>query len=416
MHLPLGFRFAGAARRHQESTRRRKTSRSIHCPGGATAAGVYTQNLVFAAPVALDRQRTPSADIRVVAVNSGNANACTGERGLRDAREMARLAAAAVGAAENQALVMSTGVIGVFLPMDKIAAGATAAAAARLATDEAAFLSAARGILTTDKGIKIASRSLTSDGREVRAGRHVQRGRNDRPEHGDDAGRGDDRRRADAGRGPAALAAAVEDSFNCISVEGHMSTNDTVLLLASGSAGQGAAGQRFRVQGSGFRKHSPLTTHWLQPGTVPDGSKRAVHRAGPADSGRRRRGFAPDHDRRAGRRTRDDARRIAQTIANSALVKTAVSGADPNWGRIVSAAGYAGVPLDPASIGLVLNGHRLYADGAPVPFDARTVSAAIKASRETSIVLTLREGPASIRFWTSDLNVEYVRFNADYTT
>src|SRR5262245_55937377 len=141
--VPLGFRFAGL---HAEIKKNpaKEDFTLVHCPRGAVAAGVYTQNLVYAAPVAFDRQRTPSADIRVVVVNSGNANACTGERGLRDAQEMARLAAAAVNADERQALVMSTGVIGVFLPMDKIAAGATAAAA-KLGDDEAAFLSAARG-------------------------------------------------------------------------------------------------------------------------------------------------------------------------------------------------------------------------------------------------------------------------------
>jgi glutamate N-acetyltransferase/amino-acid N-acetyltransferase len=115
-------------------------------------------------------------------------------------------------------------------------------------------------------------------------------------------------------------------------------------------------------------------------------------------------------------RTKEEARRIAQTVANSALVKTAVSGGDPNWGRIVSAAGYAGVPFDPAGVGLVLNGHRLYERGAPVAFDAKTVSAAIKAKRETTIEFTFREGDSACRFWTSDLNVDYVRFNADYTT
>ena len=117
-----------------------------------------------------------------------------------------------------------------------------------------------------------------------------------------------------------------------------------------------------------------------------------------------------------GCKTRDDARRIAKTIANSALVKTAVAGGDPNWGRIVSGAGYAGVPFDPAGVDLSINGHVLYERGAPVPFDAATVSRSIKASRDTSLVLTLREGAAAVRFWTSDLNVEYVRFNADYTT
>src|SRR5262245_10736824 len=116
MKIPLGFRFAGI---HAgiKKVRDKEDFTLVHCPGGATAAGVYTQNLVFAAPVAFDRARTPSGDVRVVAVNSGNANACTGERGLADAREMARLAAAATGSTESQALVMSTGVIGVFLPM-----------------------------------------------------------------------------------------------------------------------------------------------------------------------------------------------------------------------------------------------------------------------------------------------------------
>src|SRR5687768_6119458 len=147
MHLPLGFRFAGVHCGIKKVPQKEDLT-LIHCPDGATAAGVYTQNLVFAAPVALDRARTPSGTVRAVVVNSGNANACTGERGLKDAHEMARLAAAAVGADERDALVMSTGVIGVFLPMEKIAAGA-AAAASKLAADEPAFLAAARGILTT---------------------------------------------------------------------------------------------------------------------------------------------------------------------------------------------------------------------------------------------------------------------------
>src|SRR3954465_13633370 len=120
--LPLGFRFAGIHAGIKKNPGKEDLT-LVHCPGGAVAAGVYTTNLVYAAPVAFDRQRTPSSDIRVVVVNSGNANACPGERGLSDAREMARLAAEAVGAREHQALVMSTGVIGHFLPMEKIAAG-----------------------------------------------------------------------------------------------------------------------------------------------------------------------------------------------------------------------------------------------------------------------------------------------------
>src|SRR5439155_9696384 len=142
VNLPLGFRFAGVHAGTKKNPGKEDLT-LVHCPGGAVAAGVYTTNLVHAAPVVVDRGRTPSSDVRVVIVNSGNANACTGERGLADARKMTQLAAEAVGAKESQALVMSTGVIGQFLPMDKIAAGA-AAAARLLAADENAFMAAAR--------------------------------------------------------------------------------------------------------------------------------------------------------------------------------------------------------------------------------------------------------------------------------
>jgi glutamate N-acetyltransferase / amino-acid N-acetyltransferase len=197
-----------------------------------------------------------------------------------------------------------------------------------------------------------------------------------------------------------ALKAAVDDSFNCISVEGHMSTNDTALLLASGAAAKPGAGGLAGTDLFVFQAVlSELCADLARQ--IPDDGEGASHL------------ITLDVQ---GCKTKDDARRIARTIADSALVKTAIAGGDPNWGRIVSAAGYAGVPFDPAGIDLTINGHSLYQLGAPVTFDAKTVSASIKASRETSIVLTLREGEAAIRFWTSDLNVEYVRFNADYTT
>src|SRR3974377_1748684 len=131
----------------------------------ATGVGVYTQNLVYAAPVALDRSRTPSDRIRAVAICSGVANACTGERGLKDAREMARLAAAACGAEEDQALVLSTGVIGAFLPMDRVAAGIRSAAG-QLGSDGEHLDAAARGMLTTDTVTKIAGRTAAIGGRE----------------------------------------------------------------------------------------------------------------------------------------------------------------------------------------------------------------------------------------------------------
>jgi glutamate N-acetyltransferase/amino-acid N-acetyltransferase len=394
-NLPLGFRFAGIYAGIKRNPNKEDLT-LVLCPEGAVAAGVYTTNLVFAAPVAFDRQRTPSSDIRVVVVNSGNANACTGERGLSDAREMARLAAEAVGAKEHQALVMSTGVIGQFLPMEKIAAGVFVAAR-QFGTDENAFEAAARGILTTDKGVKIASRSLQIDGTTIRLAGMCKGAGMIGPQMATmlcvvttDAALTPETAQS-------ALKSSVDDSFNCISVEGHMSTNDTVLLLASGAA------NKRPLTGSDLAAfQAALNELCIELARqIPDDGEGASHLI--------------TLDIR-GCESNENARQIARTIADSALVKTAIAGGDPNWGRIVSAAGYAGVPFDPAGVDLTINGISLYERGAPVAFDAKTVSNAIKSARETSVVLTLREGAASIRFWTSDLNVEYVRFNADYTT
>lgn len=393
--VPRGFRLAGIHCGVKKVAGKEDLT-LIHAPEGAVAAGVYTQNLVFAAPVAVDRQRTPSPDVRVVVANSGNANACTGDRGLADALAMAKAAADAVGATESQSLVMSTGVIGVFLPMEKITAG-VATAAAQLSSDEAAFHAASRGIMTTDLYPKVIGQTLSLSGREIRlAGMCKGAGM-----IGPNMATMLAVMLTDACLTPAVaqacLKAAIDDSFNCISVEGHMSTNDTVLLLASGAAGgdplSGGELEQFQVA---------LKAACIDLAKqIPNDGEGASHLI---------------EIEVRGCRTRDDARTIAQTIANSALVKTAVAGGDPNWGRIVSAAGYSGVKFDPAGVDLVVNGHLLYERGAPQPFDAKVVSGAIKADRDTKILLTLREGSAALRFWTSDLNVNYVKFNADYTT
>jgi len=309
---------------------------------------------------------------------------------------MARLAAEAVGAKEQQALVMSTGVIGHFLPMEKIAAGVKAAAG-KLGANAEAFAAAARGILTTDKGVKVASRELRVGEATIRLAGMCK-----------GAGMIGPKMATmlcvvttDAALTPVtaqkALQTAVDDSFNCISVEGHMSTNDTVLLMASGAA------KKEPLTGgdlSAFQTAlSELCVELARQ--IPDDGEGASHLIAIEVRGCK---------------SRDEARKIARTVADSALVKTAIAGGDPNWGRIVSAAGYAGVPFDPEGVDRTVNGHSLYERGAPVAFEAKTVSTAIKGSRETSVVLTFREGGESIRFWTSDLNVEYVKFNADYTT
>ncbi len=362
----------------------------------ATAAGVYTQNRVFAAPVAWDRQHTPSDSIRAVVCNSGNANACTGDRGLNDAREMARLAAEVCGAAPQQALVLSTGIIGEFMPVEKIAGG-IAAAKPKLGNDSASLSAAARGMMTTDtveklagRKVKLASGDVTLVGMAKGA---AMIGPNmatmlgivltDAPLAPQDA--------------QTALTEAVQDSFNCISVDGHMSTNDTVLFLASGAAGQ------THLQGDDLAAFNEAL------GLVCMDLAKAI----PADGEGAEHLITIDVEGCADRHT---ARIIAKTVAESPLVKTAVAGADPNWGRIVSAAGYCSVPFDPAGVDLIVNGTLLYERGAPVTFDKAAVSQSIRASRDTSIQLRFREGEGRVRFWTTDLTAEYVRLNADYHT
>jgi glutamate N-acetyltransferase/amino-acid N-acetyltransferase len=193
------------------------------------------------------------------------------------------------------------------------------------------------------------------------------------------------------------LTEVADESFNCISVEGHTSTNDTLLLLASGAAGgPPLAGAQLRP----FQRVLQEVCIELAC-QIPADGEGATHLIAIEVTGCA---------------SRDDARCIAQTIANSPLVKTAVLGGDPNWGRIVSAAGYAEVPFDPREVNLRVNGHLLYEHGAPVKFDAPTVSRAIKENHETKIALSVGRGPGACRFWTSDLTVEYVRFNADYST
>jgi glutamate N-acetyltransferase/amino-acid N-acetyltransferase len=362
----------------------------------ASAAGVYTKNLVRAAPVTLDRARTPSDCIRAVAICSGVANACTGERGLRDAEEMARLAATACGAEPEQALVLSTGVIGAFLPMDRVAQG-VAAAAVKLGRSESSLIAAARGMLTTDTIHKLAGRTVAIAGRDIQITGMAKGAAMMGPNMATMLAL----IMTDAAVSPAdtqsALTTATNDSFNCMSVDGHMSTNDTVLLLANGAAG----GERLTGDDlARFQFALNEVAVELAKAIAGDGEG-ATHLV-TIDI--------------TGCASRETALEIAKTVANSPLVKTALHGADPNWGRIVSAAGYAGVPFDPAGVTLWLNGFLLYERGAPIPFDGKDVSQSIRDNRDTLIQLQFSEGDAARRFWTTDLTAEYVRLNADYHT
>lgn len=395
--LPRGFQVAGLHAGLKRNPTREDISLVIS-DRPATAAGVYTQNLVFAAPVAYDRARTPGTGFRGVVVNSGNANACTGSRGEEDAAAMGTTAAEAIGGLDGSVLVMSTGIIGEFLPLEKIKAGIQQAAG-QLGDDEARVVRAARGLMTTDTRPKLAGGSFgrTADGERFRLLGMAKGAAMIGPKLATMLGI----LITDAALTPDAaqrlLTEATEVSFNCVSVDGHMSTNDTVLLLANGAADA-----------------EPLSGTNLEAfeAAVIEACQSLAHEI--ADDGE-----GATHIIRidvSGAESRDDARRVARAVGDSPLVKTAVSGADPNWGRIVSAAGYAGVDFDPNRLVLRVNGVELFRNAAPVEFDAAAVSASIRDARETTIEIELGVGPGAIRFFTSDLTAEYVRLNADYHT
>jgi glutamate N-acetyltransferase/amino-acid N-acetyltransferase len=398
-HLPKGYSVGGVYSGVKSDTSKLDLSLVVS-DRPATGVGVFTQNLVKAAPVQLDRERTPSDRIRAVLTNSGCANACTGKRGRQDAERVTAIVAEHLRGNESiapeQVLMMSTGVIGEHLPIEKLTAGIPKVVA-DLGADEAAIERAARAIMTTDTVTKVRSRTVEIGGRSITitgiAKGAAMIGPNmatmlavvmtDAPVLPADA--------------QAALSDAVVESFNCISVDGHMSTNDTVLLLANGAAG----GEPFAGRDLSLFNATLLEVCEDLAIAIPADGEGATHLI-----------TVEVH----GCATRDDAIRIGKTIADSPLVKTAIAGADPNWGRIVSAAGYAGVPFDPEEVTLLINGMLVYERGAPVEFEEKAVSDSIAGSRDTLLLLILGEGKATARFWTTDLTAEYVRLNADYRT
>lgn len=398
IQFPKGFR-GSAVYSGVKSDATRKDLSLFVSDRPAVATGVYTLNLVCAAPVQLDRTRTPSNDIRVVVVNSGCANACTGARGLADAKRMADLAAEACECRSEQSLVMSTGVIGEHLAMEKIERGIYAAAD-RLASTPEALAESARGMMTTDTVPKIRGREVLLDGVPVRVTGVAKGAAMIGPNMATMLALVMTDAKIDAAEAQTALREAVDESFHCISVDGHTSTNDTVLLLANGAAYEGRSETLSDKARADFRATLLEVCEDLAQ-SIPADGEGATHLI-----------TVEVH----GCRTRADAVKIAKTIADSPLVKTAISGADPNWGRIVSAAGYAGVPFDPAEVALLINGLLVYEHGAPVTFDPEAVSLSIANHRDTGIVLLLGEGSAAARFWTTDLTAEYVRLNADYRT
>lgn len=392
--IPKGFRFAGVAS-GIKSDKTKNDMALLYTSEPCAVAGVYTQNLVVAAPVVLDRQRTPGNSFRGVIVNSGNANACTGQQGFENAVEMAQIAAGAIGCDESEVLVMSTGIIGEPLPMDVIRNGAASLIGVS-GDDESSLFAAADGILTTDNGRKTASRQIMVNGTPVNicgiakgAGMIGINMATFLAVVMTDA-------RIDAATLQMIQSNVIESTFNCVSVEGHTSTNDTFLLMANGASETGldaAAMAQFEIA---------LEEVCLELAKkIPADGEGATHLIEISVTG------APSDE---------DARRIAETVGNSNLVKTCIAGNDPNWGRIVSAVGYAGVDIDANDIVLHIFEEKLFENSEPIAFEEAALSAKMKSSTEVAIQIGVGHGEGSARIWTSDLTTEYVVFNADYHT
>jgi glutamate N-acetyltransferase/amino-acid N-acetyltransferase len=390
-----GFRFAGVACGLKSSGR--PDLALIVSDAPAAAAGVLTRNRVQAAPVVLTRRHLRRGRARAVLVNSGNANACTGAAGLRVARGACRAAAAALGIAPEDVLPCSTGKIGIPLPAAPLRRGIAAAARA-LAPD--GLWRAARAMMTTDAFPKVASRRLRIGGRTITVAGLAKGAGMIAPDLATlivcvvtDA-------RVAAPALRRFLREAVRASFNAITVDGDTSTNDTVLLLAGGAAGNRPLAPA-SADGRRFGAALAAVMGELADLVVTDGegaTKRVRITV-------------------AGARSEQAARRVARAIAVSQLVKTALHGADPNWGRIVCAAGYAGVPLDPGRLSVTIGRVPVLRRGVPAPPAAAARAAAVMRAAAFPITVDLGAGGRGrATVTTSDLSPAYVRFNAAYST
>ncbi|MDA7880284.1 bifunctional glutamate N-acetyltransferase/amino-acid acetyltransferase ArgJ [Mariniblastus sp.] len=394
MGLPGGFEFTGIACGIKPSGKLDLAVVSAKTP--CVAVGVYTQNVVRAASIEWNQQRTPTEGFKALIINSGNANACTGQRGIDDNQAIAAIAAKHLNAKETQVLVLSTGVIGQHLPMQTTAKGIEKAISEQ-GNSQDHFDRATMAILTTDKGPKTVESVVSTESGEIKIAGMAKGAGMIGPKMAtmlaiilSDA-------KISSEKAQQILNRAVEKSFNRISVEGHTSTNDALVMICNGNSAVEVDSEE-SVQA--FER--AITENCIQLAKqIPADGEGASHL------------ITIDI---AGATNDDQADSVARTVAASALVKTAITGSDPNWGRIVSAAGYAGAEMDVSMTSLKLNGFLVFENGQPVDFDAKQVSEALKEQFETLIELSIGGGTGSARHWTSDLTQDYVRFNSEYTT
>jgi glutamate N-acetyltransferase / amino-acid N-acetyltransferase len=395
--LPRGFRFAATACGLKKTGALDLGLFSSDVP--ASAAAVFTQNLVVAAPVTLSKKhlQLSKGRMRAVVVNSGNANCATGAQGdeasLRTVEETARR----LGVPPHEVFVCSTGVIGVQLPVEKILRALPSLARNRRPSMRS-FAELSLAICTTDTRPKTAAASFKMAGKRIHFVGCAKGAGMIHPNMATTLAFVV----TDAAISPSLLKKTLQDvtsrTFNSISVDGDTSTNDTLLVLANGEAGAPSikAGTRAHRAFAAALEHVCRSLA-LQIVADGEGAQRVIE-------------IEVRHAK-----TEAAAKRIAETIATSPLVKTAFAGGDPNWGRIFSAAGRSGVKFDPALVDIKMAGIPVLRRGQPVAFNERAASNKLLADH-VPLIVDLHAGTATARYWTCDFTAEYVRINASYRT
>jgi len=358
----------------------------------AAAAAVFTTNKAQAAPVVVAQEHLGRSrqTARAVIVNSGCANACTGDEGLAVARGMAADAARLVGCPAEQVLVASTGVIGVSLPLDKVRRALPAAMAALSASHGA---DAARAIMTTDTFPKEAASTIHLGASSINIGGMAKGSGMIEPMMATMLAFLTTDAAVPAPMLDRALRETVNETFNAITVDGECSTNDCVILLANGASGVSVVESSYDLFVQGLKAVCLKLALGIVRGGEGATKLITVTVSGAASA--------------------SDARRAAKAIANSPLVKTAIHGGDPNWGRLIAVAGRAGVDFDLARAAVTIGTTLLFKDGRPYD-DASPQAAAYLKGTDIFVSVDLGAGRSSSTVWTCDLSADYVRINADY--
>ncbi|MHB1017713.1 MAG: bifunctional glutamate N-acetyltransferase/amino-acid acetyltransferase ArgJ [Coriobacteriia bacterium] len=388
---PAGFTAAGVSAGLKRSGRRDVCVLATEMP--CPAAAVFTTSTTAAPPVVVSREHVAGGMVRALAINAGNANACTGEPGMADARAMAAHTARALGCLPSEVVVCSTGVIGVPLPLDLVTAGIDAAVEA---LDTTAGDAAAEAIMTTDTFAKQLALTVTAEGRTLTVGGMAKGSGMIQPNMATMLAFITTDAPLDSDACDRLLRSAVSRSFNRITVDSDTSTNDTCVLMASGAEG----GSLLQVGSAAYDAVAAAITE------VATALAKMVVRDGEGATkliSVTVRGAANE----------DDAERAAFAIANSPLVKTAMFGQDANWGRVAMAIGKSGAELDPAAFEIVLAGIVMCEHGTATGFDEEQAARAL-AEPEIDILVDLHVGDAEATVWTCDFSYDYVRINGDY--